>query len=631
MTTEFLDWCETQSNLPKFFQEAVHEIRSSSEHNLLSILRNRELISDRSLATLEKEGIHKRTSTIQFKELEKRFSTYRNLQRALLPALAAVEKLPFFETTNSLLRVKEEIGAIDGALAECEEFGCVVFEGADLLFLAFCNAQKLNDFRQMGRGEQERSALVKYLSTHDYSLAFTRPETVAALLSDLRRSEGSKSSEHANKEIFYTELMKSGVPHQEALGKLLSYATSVGASDLHISPNLASMQVKCEIRVDGRISSVPADARIDAETYYALRDYVSQISEATSNGATIFSPCDGQTLTFHGHSSKKVRLRPAFMPLGIMKDTKTNPVKITIRVLAFEESITPLTDLGLNEQSLQHLKRAIDLSGKMFLLVGPVGQGKSTTLYSSLQQWVKDNPGKKAGSLEDPVEQYVEGVDQVQLSNKAIIDGKGYSEYLKRFLRHDLNAVVISEIRDYETLHAATHYAAVGSKIMSTLHARDEVGALQRALTMLEKEADKFMFISNIGYIFSQRLVPLLCPKCKEKLVLTDYEKKELKASADLWVKVGCGKSINELIPNFDELEFFKQNADGCTSCDTKGVVKRVPVLGILEFNDEVTSLMLSGRSERFVEVAKCRQATLQEQIARFVNNGECDVRNLNI
>lgn len=634
MKNEFLEWVNQQDNPSEELLSLKKPIEDFYGKNYIDVLEEKGILTGAALCDVkdDKRILHKSAPAI-LKALEASYSSNRVLQRALLPTLSAITGYPFLEKDSGLsssYRLNTGINSCDGVLAECEQYKCVLWDYENIVFVVFCDHQKLSEFTELGLGERARSKLFNFLKDNEYLIAYTSADTVASELEVLRSIDDDQSADELNTEITYNYLIKSGEPHLIAIGKLLNETVNSGASDLHITPSLIDSEVNVSMRIQGRCEPVQASLNLDTETYYHIRDYLSALSKATSNGSTIFFPVDGETLTFVG-SEKKVRLRPAFMPKGIMQDTRTNPVRIVLRVLDYEVKVKPLHSLGFTSDVLSHLNRAIDLRGKMMLMVGPVGTGKSTTLYSSLQKWVKDNSGKSAASLEDPIEQIVDGVDQVQITHKAREKGHGHSEYLKNFVRHDLDALCISEIRDVNTLEAANQYASVGSKIMSTLHATDEIGGLQRALSMMEKEDDKYMFLSNLGYIFSQRLVPILCPNCKEEMEMSETERNELKASVELWVKRGSGKSLEDLFPNFDQLKLFQQKSEGCNHCQFKGVTDRVPVLGVLEFSDQVVRLMSSEKVDRFIQLAEHRATSLQEQISTIVNRSDCDIRNLNI
>ncbi|WP_045394951.1 ATPase, T2SS/T4P/T4SS family [Vibrio rotiferianus] len=620
---KFSEWYKQLSEPTELLQLLNGTLEKYAQLSLEQVLENKELLTDSMREALRMS--HSKQGITLLKVLKEGFPSNAMLQRELIPSWGASEGIPFVQVGNNGFRIDTLAMMTEGVLEECEDRGCLILEYEGMHFIAFSQPERLKDFKHLGIGETLGSKIIQYFDETTFICVLITSDTRARGIDEIRSSEGEHHEHEDKTEISHHDLVKSGDAYKAALAGIISYAVAMEASDLHLIPRPNDNEVDVVVRIDGSKSPVPKEHEIDIGTYYSIRDYLNRVS--SDQDSPIFIPKDGNTLTFHS-TNKRVRLRPAFMPLGLMKDIATNPVKMTMRIIPVGDDAIPLYKLGLPDICFDHTKQAVDIKGKMVLVVGPVNTGKSTTLYSSLKYWVETHPDKLAGTIEDPIEQLVEGVVQVQISDQARKQNIGYEHYLKGSVRGDLDALCISEIRDRATLETAIQFAAIGSKIMSTFHAGDEISGLMRAMMMLDDAHQKHLFLSNIGYIFSQRLVPMLCPKCKqEKQGVRD----ELIRSADKWVKLGCDKEIKQLIPEIQTLPLYERNPKGCEHCNMKGVVGIKPVMGILEFTNEVIDLILSERPTRFVELKKHRATTLQEEIAKILLEGECDIEALNI
>ncbi|WP_045391751.1 ATPase, T2SS/T4P/T4SS family [Vibrio rotiferianus] len=628
MYQDFCSWWDTQDVPPRAFEAQVEYIKEYKDSSLIDVLKNKNVISE---VIVESLPDNKMSPLRLIKHLNSTYPNMAALQRALLPAYAVVNGLVSLDISvgSQSPRICNDALAQEGILEECREYQCLLFEFDGVIFHAFSNVELHRAFNQLGLGERNKSKLCNYITQLKVPCfqSFISAESIASEIKSYEERAGSDSENAVSTELNYRELARSGKRHQVALGAILQHAVAEGASDIHISPNAVNSKVEVRIRVGGSTSEIPADKSIDLECYFSIRDYLSRVSDATPNGTPIFVPTDGRTLSFVS-TNKKVRLRTTFMPLGTMSEIRTNPVKIVMRVIPFEKEVLDLQEINLSKLSHGHVMKAIYLNGKIFFIFGPVGAGKSTTLYSSLKEWKAQNPNKEACTIEDPIEQLLEGVMQVEISTQARQQGIGHTEYLKGSVRGDLDALIVSEVRDLSTLTAAMEFSAVGSKIMTTMHAADEIGGVQRAMMMLKEEDQKFLLLSNMGYAFSQRLVPILCGNCKKEF---DGDRGFLLESAEQWLSLGCGKSLEDILPGCRTMPLYQKNSDGCKECDFKGVIGRQPVMGVLEFNRDVVELLMSDDPQKFLKLRDFRATTLQEEMVEIIKDGRCELKVLNI
>ena len=210
--------------------------------------------------------------------------------------------------------------------------------------------------------------------------------------------------------------------------------------------------------------------------------------------------------------------------------------KVVIRILDKSNFNFTKEGLGFSEGDLEKLNRMIAQPYGMMLVTGPTGSGKSTTLYTVLREL--NVPSKNVITVEDPVEYKLKGINQVQVNPKA---GLTFASGLRSILRQDPDTIMIGEIRDAETAEIAVRAAITGHLVLSTLHTNDSPSTVARLIDM---GLEPYLVSSAIIGIISQRLVKVLCPKCKEKYEASDSEKRMMGIDEEnevtLYKPVGC-------------------------------------------------------------------------------------------
>ena len=248
---------------------------------------------------------------------------------------------------------------------------------------------------------------------------------------------------------------------------------------------------------------------------------------------------------------------------------------VVIRILDKRNILKKLDDIGITEKNLEILKSALSKPNGIFLVTGPTGSGKSTTLYASLHELA--TPEVKVITVEDPVEYKLQGIQQVQVNPKV---GITFASALRSILRQDPDIVMIGEIRDLETLEIAIKAALTGHLVLSTLHTNDAVSAISR---MIDMGAEPYMVAAALVGVEAQRLVRTICPYCK-----APYKPKE-----------SLIEPIKNLLPK--DMVFYK--GKGCEKCDMTGYIGRTLISEIF-LNDEVLESMIAKNKER-IELEK--------------------------
>jgi len=294
------------------------------------------------------------------------------------------------------------------------------------------------------------------------------------------------------------------------------------ASDVHFEPIEGGMRIR--LRVDGQMQEFQRSLNASDE-------------EALLNRIKVLAGLDiaEQRMAQDGAMKYKIinwtiaktDIRVATIP------TRWGE-RCTMRILGEETGLLSLSQLGMPEKMLKEFRLAIAKPHGMILVTGPTGSGKSTTLYAAIRELDIDQ--LNVLTVEDPVEQSIKGISQVQVSSKV-----DFAQALRSFLRHDPDVILVGEIRDRETVEIGLRSAMTGHMVLSTLHTNDSVGAVTR---LADIGAERFLIGSTLTGILAQRLTRRLCSHCKKKQEAGPEELKILNLPAgsriDLYEPVGC-------------------------------------------------------------------------------------------
>jgi type IV pilus assembly protein PilB len=267
-------------------------------------------------------------------------------------------------------------------------------------------------------------------------------------------------------------------------------------------------------------------------------------------------------------NGQEIDLRVSVLP---MLDAE----KVVMRVLDTSAGVPTLEELGFSNYHIEIIKRNITRPFGLFLLTGPTGSGKTTTLYSILNSLTSDE--FNITTLEDPIEYYINAINQSQVNPEV---GYTFSNGLRAILRQDPNIIMVGEIRDNETAELVVHAALTGHLVFSTLHTNNAWGAIPR---MIDMKVEPFLLSSILNLVMAQRLVRKICPACK----------KEEKLPPKLEAKIA--EEIKEIHPDFlkefgGKMVFYK--GAGCANCGNTGYVGRSVIGEILELGNELKDLI---------------------------------------
>ena len=380
-------------------------------------------------------------------------------------------------------------------------------------------------------------------------------ETVVKMGKD--RSEEIKLPKE--KDIGSTEIkdMASNASIINFVNQIIVEALRTRATDIHIEPGEKTLHIR--YRIDGILHKIPVASGIG--------NYKSPIVSRIK----VMSKLDiaERRLPQSGRIDVKVG--------GHTQDLRVSVIptyygeSINIRVLDKNTKLLSLEELGFSEDTLEKTRSILQLPHGMILLTGSTGCGKSTSLYAFLNSI--NTPEKKIITVEDPIEYQLEGVDQMQVNEKA---GLHFSTGLRNILRHDPDIIMIGEIRDSESAHIAIQAALTGHLVFSTLHTNDAPSAIAR---LVDLEVEPFLVSSSLSAVLAQRLVRIICPHCKE----------EYTPPAPILNSIL--KEIN--LDSSKEIKIFRGR--GCEECRFTGYQGRTALTEIMVISLEIKDLIVKG------------------------------------
>ncbi|MFA5270999.1 MAG: GspE/PulE family protein [Candidatus Omnitrophota bacterium] len=324
------------------------------------------------------------------------------------------------------------------------------------------------------------------------------------------------------------------------------------ASDIHIEPYQDRLVIK--YRIDGVLHEEFNFPKKNQQAVLARLKIISSLDITESR-----LPQDGRFKV--KFENREIDFRVSSLPAHFGE-------KFVLRVLDKENLSTGLRSLGFSEEPLKIFEEAIKAPFGIIVVTGPTGSGKSTTLYSIINQI--NTPEKNIITIEDPIEYQLEGITQIHVNAEI---GLSFANGLRSVLRQSPDIIMVGEIRDSETADIAIKASLTGEMILSTLHTNTAVGALTRLIDM---GIEPFLLASSLVAATAQRLIRKLCPKCKEK---DEIEKSVL----DKLNIVGKG-------------QFFKPK--GCPHCSNTGYRGRIAILEVLLLDDKIKEMIIERRSE---------------------------------
>lgn len=396
---------------------------------------------------------------------------------------------------------------------------------------------------------------------HSFIDRHLRADSELSSLSDTMAEEASVDSA-GDQAIQISDDSSEDAPVIRFVNLVLGQAIRDRASDIHIEP--AEDQVRVRYRIDGVLQEMPsAPKQIQAGLISRLKIMASiDIAERRI-------PQDGRMAV--SVSGRKIDLRVATLPTVWGE-------KIVMRILDQSSTALDIKALGMSKRNLEVYHRAYTQPYGLALITGPTGSGKSTTLYSTIQDVA--SPGVNIITVEDPVEYRLPGINQVQVNNQA---GLTFAKALRSILRSDPDIALIGEIRDAETATIAIEAALTGHMVFSTLHTNDAASAVTR---LGEMGVEPFLVGTALDVVVAQRLVRRLCAECKEPHQLSPAEIESLELPME---EVQQGQIFRPV---------------GCQACADTGYRGRAAVHEVLDVTPEISRMAVQQASSMEIEEA---------------------------
>jgi general secretion pathway protein E len=338
------------------------------------------------------------------------------------------------------------------------------------------------------------------------------------------------------------------------VNEILLEAINERASDVHIEPQEHGLRIR--YRIDGLLQS----QKLPPEIHRFQLAIISRLKIMSRlNIAEKRLPQDGRIkMRVQG---REIDVRVSIIPM-------LHGEGIVLRILDKGRMVFNLANVGMFPDTYETFKKLIDIPHGIVLVTGPTGSGKTTTLYSGLNE-IKDET-LKIITVEDPVEYHTEGIQQIQVHTKI---GLTFAASLRSILRHDPDVVLIGEIRDLETAENAIQASLTGHLVFSTLHTNDAPSAFTRLIDM---GIEPFLVASSVEAVMAQRLVRTICPHCKtEQKVEKDYLRR-------------IGFPAEEI----DTAKFYR--GVGCEECRQLGYQGRMGIYELLILNESLRPLILN-------------------------------------
>ncbi len=399
-------------------------------------------------------------------------------------------------------------------------------------------------------------------------------EALAGLEDELEKEKGEFSLKADPEESGRTVEQ---APVIKMVAVMLREAVEGKASDIHIEPTQKNLRVR--FRLDGMLYS---SLFLPLKVHSAIIARLKILAHLKIDETRI--PQDGRFST--RFQDRRIDFRISTLPTTLGE-------KAAIRVLDPQQGFAEIEKLGALPEQEKILKEAIKMPFGMILATGPTGSGKTTTLYSLLRLLNKEETN--VVTLEDPVEYFIEGVNQSQIRPEI---NYGFVRGLRQLVRQDPDVIMVGEIRDDETANLAIHAALTGHIILSTLHTNDAAGVIPRLIDM---DIDPFLIGPTLRLAIAQRLVRQLCPECKKKVLATDSQK-ELIEKQHRAMPSHLQESY--VLPN----PLYIYQPVGCEVCNFSGYKGRVGIFEVLKMSEQLAEILLSDPNEEKIEAEASRQ-----------------------
>jgi general secretion pathway protein E len=385
------------------------------------------------------------------------------------------------------------------------------------------------------------------------------PQELAEYLSRQFSQVQAKGAGEPDERLLLDKLANDA-PVVNLVNSILMEGIRLGCSDIHFES--LPRQVRVRYRVDGVLR---IGRSLPREVFPSLSSRIKVM--ANLNIIERRQPQDGRLSVFAG--GRDVEFRVSIVPLA-------DGESIVLRLFQRQGEVQCLEDLGFSSTFLETLRRSATISNGLLLVTGPTGSGKTTTLNALIREISTEEI--KVITIEDPVENVIDGVNQIQ-TNEAI--GITFDTVLRRLLRQDPDILMVGEIRDRKTTELSLRSALTGHLVLSTLHTNDALAAIPRMTNM---GAEPYLLGAVLRAVAAQRLVRKVCPQCRTSVEPTGAQKSWLAS------RLGTHKLPRLFVGR------------GCEACGNSGYKGRTVISEIFQVNDAVEEMIVQGQKRKDIE-----------------------------
>lgn len=547
------------------------------EEQILTILLTKKLIDEK--AAIAVRELVARGKTIDQALVGGKYVSDVDFSKARAEALG----LPYVDLTERVIP-KETLELMPQEIMDSYQVVPTGFEN-DVLEVAFLNPQDLRaieaiEFMAHDRGWTLRQVIAPISQVT--SLLKKVKGLGAEVATALAQAKGKfEKKGEKDEEVGQLEEIIKGAPVSRMVSVIMRHAVEGGASDIHIEP--FGNESRIRYRIDGvlRTSLV-----LPIYVHPALISRIKVLANLKIDETRV--PQDGRITQEIG--GKKIDFRISTLPV-------VDNEKVVMRVLDTTSSAPTLERLGYRKEHVALIREEVKKSHGMFLVTGPTGSGKSTTLFAILSQLNAE--GVNISTLEDPVEYYVEGVNQSQIRPEI---GYTFATGLRALLRQDPNVIMVGEIRDKETGELGIHASLTGHLVFSTLHTNDVYGVVPRLIDM---GVEPFLLAATLNLAIAQRLARKICTHCKEPQAVDPQTMEKLMAELQ---KIPKKYFADETLPTAP-VTFY--HGKGCPRCGDTGYAGRISIAEIFQYTLHAQRAIEKGFAHDDFEKERLRQGSL--------------------
>ena len=452
----------------------------------------------------------------------------------------------------------------------------------EVINIGILDPDNLKAFEAVDFLAKESNVKAKYhlISEQSFDSAIKQYRTLKEEISTALKHKAEEEDRGVRKgKVEFEEMFKSA-PIAKIVSVIMRHAVEGRASDIHIEP--LPKETRVRYRIDGILHT---SLILPKNIHGALIARIKVMANLKLDETRV--PQDGRIR--EKVNDKEIDFRISILPLV---DTE----KVVMRILDVTRGAPKLEELGFMGKALEVMKENIKSPDGIFLVTGPTGSGKSTTIFSILD--ILNIEGVNISTLEDPVEYFIKGANQAQIRPEV---GFTFATGLRSLLRQDPDIIMVGEIRDNETAELAVHAGLTGHFVLSTLHTNDALGAIPRLMDM---KVEPFLLSSTLRIVAAQRLARKICEYCKKEAKIPENTMAKVKKTID---KIPPDV-IKELVDGYNPGKLVFYIGEGCSRCANTGYSGRVAISEVLHINSKIKEIINEKSSSLTEEEVKKNQ-----------------------